>query len=116
MRLLRISWKDKKTNECVLEELSTSRSLLHLINKKKLKYLGHALRNTKTDLMASMFQGKAACKRNRGRPPTSYMDNVTAISALRLSEVVHLSRDREDWRNVVTACEAATFGTGDADR
>ena len=65
--------------------------------------------------MASLLQGKAACKRNRGRPPTSYMDNVTAISGLRLSEVVHRSRDREDWRNVVTACEAATFGTGDAD-
>ena len=46
----------------------------------------------------------------------SYKDNITAISGLRLSEVVHRSRDREDWRNVVMAYEAATLGIGDGER
>ena len=115
-RLLQISWKDKRTNDSILEELSTNRVLLQEINKRKLKYLGHAVRNPKTDLMATILQGRVEGRRNRGRPPMSYMDNITAISGLTLGEVIHRSRDREDWRTVVAMSEAATDEHGDADR
>jgi hypothetical protein len=40
------------------------------ISKRRLKYLGHANRNTKTDLMTTVLQGKVEAKRNQGRPPT----------------------------------------------
>ena len=115
-RLLRISWQDKRTNESVLEELFTTRTLLKEINRRKLKFLGHAIRNPKTNLMASILQGRVEGKRNRGRPPMSYIDNVKSITGLTLGEVVHRSRDREDWRAVVARCEAATDGDGEADR
>jgi hypothetical protein len=32
--------------------------MLFEISKKRLKYLGHANRNTKTDLMTTVLQGK----------------------------------------------------------
>ena len=115
-RLLRIKWQDKRTNESILEELSTNRVLLQEINKRKLRYLGHAVRNPKTDLMSTNLQGRVEGKRNRGRPQTLYMDNVTAISGLTLAGVMHRSRDREDWRTVVARSEAATDDHGDADR
>ena len=115
-RLLRIKWQDKRTNESILEELSTNRVLLQEINKRKLRYLGHAVRNPKTDLMSTILQGRVEGKRNRGRPQTLYMDNVTAISGLTLAGVMHRSRDREDWRTVVARSEAATDDHGDADR
>ena len=38
-RLLRISLQDKRTNESVLEELFTTRTLLKEINRRKLKFL-----------------------------------------------------------------------------
>ena len=87
-RLLRISWKDMRTNDSILEELSTNRVLLQEMNKRKLKYVGHAVRNPKTDLMATILQGRVEGRRNRGRPPMSYMDNITAnISGLVTGEV-----------------------------
>ena len=115
-RLLRISWQDRRTNESVLEELLTSQTLLKDINRRKLKYLGHAIRNPRTDLMASIFQGRVEGKRNRGRPSMSYMDNIKSMTGLTLGEVVHRSRDREDWRAVVARYGAATDDNGVADR
>ena len=118
-QLLRVTWKDKRTNESILEELSTERILLQEIKRRKLRYLGHANRNTRTDLMTSIFQGRVEARRNRGRPATSYMDNmdnITSSIGLRIDEVIHSSTDRDDWRAVVAMNGAATDVHGDADR
>ena len=115
-RLLRIQWTEKRTNESVLEELSVKPELLSTINKRKLRYLGHANRNSKTNLMTTVLQGKIEAKRNRGRLPISYMTNITETSGLSLSEVVHMSRNRQQWRETVNRLGAATIDLGDADR
>lgn len=115
-RLLRVQWTEKRTNESVLQELSVQKEVLKIINKRKLKYVGHANRNSKTDLMTTVLQGKVESKRNRGRPPISYMNNISASSGLRLEEIIHRSRDRDDWRALVAMTGAATFDPGDADR
>ena len=115
-RLLRIQWTEKRTNNSVLEELAVKPELLSKINQRKLSYLGHANRNTRTDLMATALQGKVEAKRNRGRPPISYMASITASSGLSLSDVVHKSRDRQRWRATVARIGAATIDPGDADR
>ena len=115
-RLLRISWQDKRTNESVLEELSTKRTLLKEINRRRLKYLGHAIRNPRTNLMATVLQGRVESGRRRGRPITTYMNNIRNVTGLTLGEVVHRSRDRDDWQAVVARHGAATAGVGDADR
>ena len=115
-RLLRIQWTEKRTNESVFEELSVKPELLSTINRRKLRYLGHANRNSKTNLMTTVLQGKIEAKRNRGRPPISYMTNITEISGLSLSEVVHMSRNRQQWRETVKRLGAATIDPGDADR
>ena len=59
-RLLRISWKDKKTKyENIIEELSTYyRRLFSLVSKRKLKYAGHAIRNEKKNKLKIALQGK----------------------------------------------------------
>ena len=69
-RLLRIQWTKIRTNDSVLQELSVEREALNIIIKRRLKYVGHANRNSKTDLMTAILQGKVEGKRNRGRPPT----------------------------------------------
>jgi glucose-6-phosphate 1-dehydrogenase len=90
--------------------------MLSEISKKRLKYLGHANRNTKADLMTTVLQGKLEAKRNQGRPPTSYIDNVKADSGLQLYEVIHHSRDRDRWRPVVEKSGAPMDGHGHGDR
>ena len=62
-RLLRVKLTDKGTNDSVLTELNTKRLLLTEINKKRLKYVGHAVRHSKTSLMSSVLMGKVEGKR-----------------------------------------------------
>ena len=90
--------------------------LLEKINKRKLNYLGHANRNTRTTLMTTALQGKVEAKRKRGRPSISYMASITKKSGLSLSDVVHRSRDRQGWRATVANIKAVTMDHGDADR
>ena len=115
-RLLRAKWTDKITNESVLKELGVQRLMLSEISKRRLKYLGHANRNTKTDLMTTVLQGKVEAKRNYGRPPTSYIDNVKVDSGLQLYDVIHQRRDRDRWRPLVARSGAPTDGHGHGDR
>ena len=100
-RLLRVSWKEKRTNDSILEELGVTRKLLSEVQKRRLRYTGHALRNTKTDLMKTVLQGKFAGKRRQGRPSTTLINNIEKSSGLSLHKMSQRSRDRSKWRAVV---------------
>ena len=116
-RLLRVSWKDKRTNEDILRKLKTSRQMLSLIGQRKLRYIGHATRNQETDLMRISYQGKLEAKRNVGRPQMTLLDNITAMSGLRVHEVARRSADRVDWRRRVmeSCCTVPNSDTGEGD-
>jgi hypothetical protein len=90
--------------------------MLSEISKRRLKYRGHANRNTKTDPMTTVLQGKVEAKRNQGRPHTSCIDNVKADSGLQLYKVIHQRRDRDRWRPVVARSGAPTDGHGLGDK
>ena len=79
-RLLRVSWKERRTNDSILNELDRDRKLLTIICQKKLKYVGHASRNMQTDLMKTVLQGKAQSKRKQGRPAASYISSLKSIT------------------------------------
>ena len=90
--LLRVKWTDNRTNESVLNELSTSRQMLNLLNKRCLSYMGHINRSKTTDLMSTALMGKVEGKRNSGRPPKSF----TNVSGLRLAKLIHHGRERDN--------------------
>ena len=115
-RLLRIKWTDKVTNKSVLEQIGTNRKILHLINERKLKYIGHASRNKNTNLMTIAYQGKLDAKRKKGRPPTSLLSNITNASKLKIHEIARASKDRSSWRSFVMTSTASNSDVGDDDR
>ena len=43
-RMLRVSWKAKKTNEWVLNKAGVKRELLDTVKARKLAYYGHTMR------------------------------------------------------------------------
>ena len=87
------------------------------MDKRKLKYVGHAIRNSKTALMATVLQGKVDAPRKKGRPSLAYDDNIKEVSRLKMGEISQESRDRDRWRNIVEAsCGAANIEADDADR
>ena len=105
-RMLKVSWKDKRTNESVLEEVGIKRSLILTIRKRQMQFLGHLNRHKGIEHLA--LTGKIEGKRSRGQPRVMYLKNLnkwatdseqTNISFLRVSE------DRDEWRNMITdAC------------
>ncbi|GFR88009.1 endonuclease-reverse transcriptase [Elysia marginata] len=116
-RLLRVSWKDRRTNGNVLAEKGTGRTLLSLVKERRLKYIGHAERNTKTDLMKTIFEGKTEAKRERGRPSLAYVDQVSKATGLKLQSISQKSQDRVIWRGIVkSSCAAANINPVDAAR
>ena len=52
-RLLRISWKEKKSNEVVLDEAHVGRSMLKTIRKRQMQFLGHLNRHKGLEHLAS---------------------------------------------------------------
>ncbi|GFS01385.1 endonuclease-reverse transcriptase [Elysia marginata] len=115
-RLLRVSWKDRRTNGNVLAEMGTGSTLLSLVKERRLKYIGHAERNAKTDLMKTIFGGKTA-KRGRGRPSLSYFDQVSKATGLKLQSILQKSQDKVIWRGIVkSSCAAANINPDDAAR
>ena len=57
-KLMRVKRTGRRSNKSILNELGTIRKLLLLIQRRKLKYVGHATRNKRTDLMSTVLQGK----------------------------------------------------------
>ena len=93
--LLRVHWTDKRNNESVLNELQNIQ-ILNLLNKRRLSYIGHITRSKTTDLMSTTLMGKVEGKRNIGRPPTSFINNITNVSGLGLAELIHRGRERDE--------------------
>ena len=116
-RILRVKWTEKRTNRSILEELSVQRQLLKEIDKRRLRYVGHANRSKHTHLMTTALQGKVEGKRRKGRPPISYIGNLIEASGLGgLQQIVGDSRDRAKWRKLVATRGAPTVDVGDGER
>ena len=101
-RLLRVSWKEKKSNEVVLDEAHVGRSMLKTIRKRQMQFLGHLNRHKGLEHLA--LTGKIEGKRGRGRPRTTYLGNLNKwvtgkdqgnIAFLRASE------QRNEWKAMI---------------
>jgi len=107
-RLLRVCWTEHRRNKSILQELGTTRSILGIINTRKLKYIGHVSRNTKTQLMKTVLQGKIQSERKKGRPPASYINTICKFSGVGLGTISQRSQDREKMEKL---CEVEVCGS-----
>jgi len=64
-RMGKISWRDMKTSEEVLQIVQEERSLLDVIWKRKKNWIGHILRGE--SLLREVIEGRMIRKRKRGR-------------------------------------------------
>ena len=106
-RLLRISWKEKRTNKSMLDELQNRRELLAQIIKRKMDFFGHSCRNNKCNLVKTCILGMMPGKRKRGRPRMQYIDNINKWTRASLEENVRLTEHRTAWRERSCAAGAA---------
>ena len=115
--MLRISYKDRRTNKSILDELNTKLEIVDIINTRKLRYFGHTIRNKNCSLMKTVIQGSIEGKRKRGRPSISYMDNIRKKTEQTTASLYKSASDRQQWREIVkTSTSSATVTNDDADR
>ena len=98
-RLLRVPWTARRSNQSILEETSPG-SLEGLMLRLKLQCFGHLMQRVDSFEKTLMLGGIGGRKR-RGRQRMRWLDCITDLMDMGLSELQELMRDREAWRAVL---------------
>ena len=99
-RMLRIPWTAKKSNETVLKEADSKRSLVNKIRKRQSSFIGHVMRREKMEHLVTtgMLEGK----RSRGRQREKVLDSLASwLRATDMMEMLKATKDRDVWRDMI---------------
>ena len=94
---MRVPWTERRS---ILKEISPEYSLEGLMLKLKLQYFGHLMRITDS-LEKTLMLGKTEGRKRRGRQRIRWLDGITDLMDMSLSELRELVTVREAWRAVV---------------
>ena len=101
-RMLRVSWKERRTNESIFEEIGEAPGLLPQVVKNKLSYFRHTCREGGCQIAKAAILGLKGGRRTRGRPRLCYTDDVKEwLKPSSLKEAVAWAQERGSWRGLI---------------
>ena len=90
---MRVPWTARRSNQSILKEISLGCSLEGLILKLKRQYVGHLMRRVDS-LEKTLMLGGMGGRRRRGRQRTRWLDSITDLMDMSLSELPEMVMDR----------------------